>query len=108
MWFAGLKTQKAAEVGRSLADPLVKSLAAGNRKKGRALDGLLQAFLTRVDTEVVPMRLGMFRRAKLANTFKWHLLENGFEPALVDELTRMLLVRLSMKPAAPPDSRSRS
>jgi hypothetical protein len=36
----------------------------------------------------------MFRRAKLANSFKWRLLDGGFDPKLVDELTRMLLLRL--------------
>jgi hypothetical protein len=37
----------------------------------------------------------MFRKAKLANSFKWRLLDRGTDPALVDELTRMLLLRLT-------------
>jgi hypothetical protein len=37
----------------------------------------------------------MFRRAKLANTFKWRLLEKGVDPAVADQLTKLLLIQLS-------------
>src|SRR6185437_9914939 len=58
----------------------------------------LQSFLAQVDREAVPLQLGLFRRAKLANTFKWRLLDSGVERQTADELTRMLLLRLTAKP----------
>ena len=68
-------------------------------KKGRAIepDEELRKFLVRIDSEVRPLRLNFYKRAKLANSFKWKLLQNGVEPGVVDELTRMLLVRLAGK-----------
>jgi tetratricopeptide (TPR) repeat protein len=100
MWLKGLNTRGAAEVGSSLADQFITAAAApANRKRGQ--QGLqLQTFLAQVDREALPTQLGVFRRAKLANSFKWRLLDNGVEHGVVDELTRMLLLRLSEKPAA--------
>ncbi len=73
--------------------------AAQKLKGGRAAqaawrDKAIQSFLARVDSEARPLRLGFFRRAKLANTFKWRLLDRGTDPGLADELTRMLVLRL--------------
>ncbi len=104
MWFKDLKTRKAAEVGISLADNIVASLAeqAGRKRKkaGGGEDVQLQRFLAQVDLEARPLQLGIFRRAKLANTFKWRLLDKGVDPGVVNELTRMLLLRLSAKSTA--------
>jgi tetratricopeptide (TPR) repeat protein len=101
VWLKGLNTRKAAEVGTSLADQLATSSPAERRKAGRQTPAQkLQTFVAQVDREVIPMQLGMFRRAKLARSFKWRLLDNGFEPALADELTQLLLMRLAAKPAA--------
>jgi hypothetical protein len=101
MWFKDLKTRKATEVGTSLADHFigpVSEKAARKRIQGDRTDPRVQRFLAQVDREVLPMKLGIFGRAKLANSFKWRLLDNGVEPAVVDELTRMLLLRMSTKP----------
>jgi hypothetical protein len=100
MWFKHSKTSKAAEVGASLADNFINApgeQAARKRKKAGGEDAVVQRFLAQIDREARPLRLGIFRRAKLANTFKWRLLENGVSPETVDELTRMLLLRLSAK-----------
>ena len=98
MWFKSLKTSKAAEVGTSLAESFMNT-GSDRRNKTGAADARLQRFLAQVDREARPLQLGLFRRAKLANAFKWRLLDNGVEPQLVDELTRMLLLRLSGKGA---------
>jgi tetratricopeptide (TPR) repeat protein len=102
MWLKALPQRKAAEVGTSLADQLASSAAPNGRKSSRPNPTRhLQSFMAQVDREVVPLQLGMFRRAKLASSFKWRLLDNGFEPALADELTKLLMVRLTAKPGAP-------
>ena len=98
MWLDWFSSRIAAQVGNSLADHFIAAAAVA---KGRRLPRpaeqaqAIQSFLARVDSEARPLRLGIFRKAKLANSFKWRLLDGGTDPALVDELTRMLLLRLS-------------
>lgn len=103
MWFTNLKTRKAVAVGVSLADHFVTSVseqAGRKRNKAGGGDAQVQRFLGQVDREARPLQLGIFRRAKLANSFKWRLLEKGVNPEVVNELTRMLLLRLSTKSGA--------
>jgi tetratricopeptide (TPR) repeat protein len=97
-----LDTRDATRVGTALADDFVMDKAAGSRVgsqdtrvAGALLQRLLQTFLQRVDREARSLELNLLKRAKLANSFKWRLLEKGVEPQIVDELTRALLVRLT-------------
>jgi tetratricopeptide (TPR) repeat protein len=100
MWLSRLNTRIAADVGKSLADQFIavapspsaegRRSASAERERGKALRTLLAG----IDRDARPLELGFFRRAKLANTFKWRLLEHGVEPALADELTRMVSHRL--------------
>jgi hypothetical protein len=97
-----LNASEAVGIGSTLADQFVPRTPpepAKPRKKARAIepDDELRKFLARIDSEVRPLRLNFYKRAKLANSFKWKLLQNGVEPGLVDELTRILLVRLAGK-----------
>ena len=92
-WF---NSKVAVEMGGSLADQFLAAVAKANAKrKTPDHTQAIQALLGQVDREVRPLRLGMFRRAKLANTFKWRLLDKGVDRSLADELTRMLLLRLT-------------
>ena len=93
-----LDARKAAEVGTQLADDVFKQTSQRSGRKGDSADDsrrVLQRFLQRVDHEARPLQLNVFQRAKLANTFKWRLLENGVEKPIANELTRALVVRLS-------------
>jgi hypothetical protein len=67
---------------------------------------LLERFLQRVDRETRPLQLNLFKRAKLANTFKWRLLEKGIEPQIVDELTQALLLRMTAARVYPSRARA--
>ena len=105
-WF---NAREATEVGTALADGFVVEQASASgdtrRKEKDAgaqaeLQRFLQKFLQRVDREARPLKLNVFKRAKLANSFKWRLLEKGVERQLVDELTQALVLRL-MGSAAP-------
>jgi hypothetical protein len=98
-WF---NAHEAVEIGNALADQFSPQTApasapAKGPKKAKAgrEDAVLKEFLQRIDRDARPLRLNFYKRAKLANTFKWKLLQNGVEPVLVDELTRMLLLRLA-------------
>ena len=93
-----LDAREATAVGTALADDFHQQSAARlprgvARQKGP--EGELQKFMHRVDQAVRPLKLNFFKRAKLANSFKWRLLEKGVEQELVDELTRALVLRLS-------------
>src|SRR5258708_9368783 len=103
MLFKWLNAGEATEVGTALADDFVlHSDSAGIRKvdkphaPGHELQKFLQKFLQRVDRDARPLKLNLFKRAKLANSFKWRLLEKGVEPRLVDELTQALVLRLTV------------
>jgi tetratricopeptide (TPR) repeat protein len=97
-WF---NTSEVTQVGTALADDVVLHSDAGAgamRGPGgnaKELEKFLQKFLQRVDREARPLKLNLLKRAKLANTFKWRLLEKGVEQQLADELTRALVLRLT-------------
>jgi tetratricopeptide (TPR) repeat protein len=106
-WLSG---REAAQVGAALADDFVLQTESGRgarqrekpRTQGQELQKFLQNFLQRVDRETRPLKLNIFRRATLANSFKWRLLEKGVEQNVVEELTRALVLRLTTgKMAAP-------
>src|SRR5205807_2456519 len=115
MLFDWLDAREATTVGTTLADDFVTQAASESRPKNAGLDtgGYLekfaQKFLPRVDREARPLKLNLFKRAKLANSFKWRLLEKGVEREIADELAHALLVRLSAgpQPAGPGPSESR-
>ena len=112
MWLDRLNTRIAADAGTALAEQFIAA-APGPAALGRQANPAdrreaIFALLAGVDRDVRPLQLGFFRRAKLGNTFKWRLLEHGVEPALADELTRLVLHRLvpgdpPPTPQAPPD-----
>jgi tetratricopeptide (TPR) repeat protein len=105
-----LDAREATDVGTALADDFYLQSAAalpGARRKeqkppqGQELQKFLQKFLQRVDHAARPLKLNVFKRAKLANSFKWRLLEKGVEPQIVNELTQALVLRLTGGGAGP-------
>ena len=99
-WFDG---REATAAGTALADDVYLQSAsklpraqAREAAKETELQKFLQKFLQRVDQAARPLELNVFKRAKLANSFKWRLLEKGVEQELVDELTQALVMRLTM------------
>jgi len=112
MVFNWLNAREATEVGTALADDFVvhsapDALRTRHKERGpgsesQQLQKFLQRFLQRVDQKTRPLKLNVFKRAKLANSFKWRLLEKGIERQLVDELTQALVLRLSPQQANSP------
>lgn len=94
-----LDARAATRVGATLADDVVMQKAAGRAAprgdSSGQLQKLLQKFLQRVDREARGLELNLFKRAKLANSFKWRLLEKGVEREIADELTQALVLRLT-------------
>lgn len=117
MIFKWFNAREATEVGTALADDFALQTAlapTGARPmetepaaRAKELRRFLQRFQQRLDGEARPLRLNVFKRAKLANAFKWRLLEKGVDRETVDELTRMLVLSLSpdsggARPGGPP------
>ena len=103
MWLHRLNTRIVTEVGNSLADHFVAAASSVDSEgagQSREKRKVIQTFLERVDQEALPLKLGMFRRAKLASAFKLRLLSSGVEGQLANELTRMLVLRLTVNEAA--------
>ena len=90
MWFQTQRLRKAAEIGAALASRFVTTRQ-------------VQRFLSEVECEARPLQLGMFRRARLATSFKCQLLDKGVETDFANELTRLLLLRLSSPQATASD-----
>jgi tetratricopeptide (TPR) repeat protein len=111
-WFSA---REATDVGVALADDFVLQSASGSGARpknsgpaaasGRDLQKFMQKFLQRVDRDARPLELNLFKRAKLANSFKWRLLEKGLEKELVEELTQALVLRLTTDGAQSPGTR---
>src|ERR1700733_14316142 len=103
-----LNGREAAAVGTALADEGLLEAGSDARANGspdggrqrQALQSFLQRFLQKVDREARPLQLNLYKRAKLANTFKWRLLDKGIERPIVDELTQALVLRLTPVRAA--------
>jgi len=112
-WFVA---SEASNVGTALADDFVLQAASaspGERRrearpelKRQNLQRFLQRFLQRVDRDARPLKLNVFKRAKLANSFKWRLLEKGVDREIVDELTQALVLRLSPGAGSPAPAQS--
>jgi tetratricopeptide (TPR) repeat protein len=89
-WF---NAREASEIGNSLADKFVAQTADSSTDR----DKPVQELLRHADGDTRTSRLNMFKRAKLANAFKWRLLEKGIEKNIADEVTHKLVLHLSLR-----------
>jgi tetratricopeptide (TPR) repeat protein len=100
MIFNWLDASKAVEFGIALADQLAPRAGSdplkGGETKPQALVEALGEILARADHGVRSTHLNFYKKAKLANSFKWRLIENGVARATADELTQSLVLNLPM------------
>jgi tetratricopeptide (TPR) repeat protein len=89
-WF---NAREASELGNALADQFAAQTAVSSTDRGKPVQELLRY----ADGDTRTSRLNMFKRAKLANAFKWRLLEKGIEKNLADEVTHKLVLHLSLR-----------
>jgi tetratricopeptide (TPR) repeat protein len=93
-WFNG---REAAEIGAALADefaPRIDSAVTRSSPKKGAPESM-ELLLRRADSEVRPLQLNFYKKAKFANSFKWRLIENGVARQTADAVTQSLVVHLS-------------
>ena len=97
MIISWLNAREAAEIGAALADefaPQANAAASrGSPQSGGA--GSMEQLLRRADSEVRPLHLNFYKKAKFANSFKWRLIENGVERETADGVTQSLVLHLS-------------
>lgn len=99
-WF---DARRATEIGILLADQFasrtggtIPQVAGGRRAPNRKPADALRDFLQRAEREVRAVRLNFYKKAKLANAFKWRLLEKGVAGTTAAEVTQTLVMHLSM------------
>jgi Flp pilus assembly protein TadD len=95
-WF---NVSDATALGVTLADHFAQ-IVTDSKQQGQS-GKALQDLLRRTDSELRAIRLNFFKRAKLANSFKWRLLEQGVETPLVDEATQALIVQMMSSSGSP-------
>ncbi len=95
-WF---DASEAAAVGAALADQFQSGPAAVRKKAAAPGDWRQEVprLRQRIAREAGPLKLNLFKRAKLLNSFKWRLSELGFDPKSVEELTQVVLMQLVAK-----------
>src|ERR1700733_12404854 len=108
MPFKWLDAREATAIGNARADDLelrTEAAAAGKQRNdaeadpsAKELRRFLPRFFQRVDREALPLRLNVFQTAKLANTFKWRLLEKSIAQDLVDVCPQALCERRNQTP----------
>jgi cytochrome c-type biogenesis protein CcmH/NrfG len=95
-WF---NAQDAIAAGHALADSFLRDDARPTKGRAKAGGGdrriEVQRLLQRAVLNAKPLKLNLFKRAKLLGAFKWRLIEQGFDEAGADELTHLLLLVLS-------------
>jgi tetratricopeptide (TPR) repeat protein len=101
-WF---NAREATTVGSSLADSFLRdSTSTPSARKAQVSDRgtNVRRLLRRAVLNARPLKLNLFKRAKLLGSFKWRLIEQGIDRGSADELTQLLLLQLSGRPFAAP------
>jgi tetratricopeptide (TPR) repeat protein len=100
-----LNTRDAIAVGTALADSFQPDPASGGSRRARPKGQFrpqIEELLRRASREAGALKLNVLKRARLLATFKWRLLERGFDQGVADELTHLVTLQIS---GAPPDLR---
>ena len=100
MIFNWLDASKAVEFGTALADELAPRARSGppsrdERDPQIRVNALLE-ILARANHGLHTADLNFYKKAKLANSFKWRLIENGVARTTADEITQTLVLNLSV------------
>src|SRR5882757_6264887 len=96
MILAWLDGREAAEIGAALADEFAPRTAGiVHDSVQNSPSGSLEQLLRHADSNVRPLQLNFYKKAKFANSFKWRLIENGVARKIADEVTQSLVVHLS-------------
>ncbi len=109
MMFDWFNAREAVDMGAALADSVLRGVAPArtNAPQAPANPGVeMKQLLQRAVRDAPPLKLNLFKRAKLLESFKSRLTDQGIDSHRVDELTHLLLLQFSgasvPQPAAVP------
>jgi hypothetical protein len=96
MIFDLFDAREASQFGLTLAEFIAQRIPASSDKpkSGKKQQEIFQKAGAQIAQFKSKHKLNVYTKAKLANAFKWKLLDLGYDKALVDELTKELLVAL--------------
>ena len=94
--FSWFDAQGAQEFGVTLANFFIERVPVAEQgKKDQATQKkqeTLQKMIQQIGIYKTNNKINLFKKAKLANAFKWKLLDANYPAELVDELTKVVLV----------------
>lgn len=97
-------TRKVDDFAKSLAQDFARRFPPANEDRtDKAVTSQLSVVSEGVYARALRFhqenKLGVFRKAKLGNTFRWQLKEMGYTDGFVEKITKGLVVRLAQKKA---------
>ncbi|HQT27109.1 MAG TPA: hypothetical protein PLK99_11045 [Burkholderiales bacterium] len=96
MLFDWFDSSEAEKFGVSLAQQFIDGIPP-SQKKNRRLDKKFAAvdrIYKRIEEYKRSHKLNFYKKAKLWNAFKWHLISAGYEKEFVDQMTQGLMPKL--------------
>lgn len=97
--------KKHDEFARTLADEFIKRFpndaahSVPNRKNRQQLDKVIINLHAKASNYSQEYNLGLYSKARVANTFKWSLKEAGYNPEFIDDITKDIVKTMSVKGA---------
>ena len=93
-WF---DARDAQQFGTTLADFFIERIPSEESgKKDKSIEKkqeVLEKMFQQIQIYKVNHKLNLYKKAKLANAFKWKLLDASYQPEFVDEMTKALLIK---------------
>lgn len=95
--FSWLDARDAQKFGMSLAEFFMERIPLEKpNKKIKSMEKkqeVLDTMFSQIQQFKMKHKLNIYKKAKLGNAFKWKLLDADYDPALVDELTKLLMLK---------------
>jgi hypothetical protein len=105
--FGSASSKQVDEFAKGLARELARACppekdADTGKGKPKVTAGKLTAAVDDICRQAVQYReqhkLGIYKKARLGNTFRWELKELGYEEAFVENVTQRLVVQIAHRP----------
>jgi hypothetical protein len=102
-----LDTKELEDFAASLAADLARRFPPESEKRTdhgaqHQIKVILEGLAARAARYHDQQKLGVYRKAKLANVFKWKLSESGYSTAFVDRATKEIVTRLAARRVVTP------
>jgi hypothetical protein len=102
--FGSASNKQVDEFARELAKQIFELRTTASRSGGSNLkaaqknvDQQFDALWEKTAAFHKQHKLGLYKKARLANTFRWELKERGYDEALVETLTERVVMAVSRK-----------